>query len=193
MTLFVNHTVRSSDQLLGDLADCRQFRHLRAEQLQPVLDETAERLRKSRDKLTLKHPDPENPCTNCGEPRSKINMGAPGLCWRCYVGKVCDFWVEDVFSVAIDLHGLSCDACGTTFEVDEGYRRQAAMRCNHNLEGSVRPVLCPSCTQDFKGFMSRNFGRAWRRASSGDQDKMALAWLAQKVKVLAERVKREAA
>jgi len=55
-------------------------------------------------------------------------------------------------------------------------------------------VLCDRCSQDFKTYCSRSFGKgSWRTYRPRDIEKMAVAWFAQKVKVLAERRKREAA
>lgn len=189
MSLFVNNTVRSVDAALADLAACRQFRHLTGTERAAIIDGTTAHVSESRAAWSLKHPNPDNQCIKCGEPRSVYSMGRLGLCRNCYMTNLVDLWIEDVFTVAVKLCGFSCDACGRVFEVHEIERRFAAKRCLENLDGIVKPILCPGCSQDYKSFCSRHCGRAWRSMPARDIEKMSLAWLAQKVKVLAQKVR----
>lgn len=191
MSLFVNNTVRSAGETLADLAACRQFRHLNDAGRSSVIDETAAKVKAAMCRFT-KHPDADNPCLGCGEPRSKFSLGIPGLCWNCYIYRTTDFWIEDVFATAIKMYGFSCDHCGDVEAVEADQQQAAAYRIASNLEGKVAPILCSKCGQQLKAYCSKHFGRGWRAAPSRNVEKMAIAWFAQKVKVLAEEVKRAA-
>lgn len=195
MSLFIDHTKRSASELLADLAACRQFRHISADYRQKIIDRSFLAIAKAwMGPKAIKHPDPNNLCTNCGQPRSKYNQGGPGLCYRCYASEgvnIRDLWVEDVFQQAVRMRGFSCDACGTVQHFKEGEddeARNAVIQMLDSLDGKVKPVLCGECTTAFKAYTSRYFGKsAWRHASPRDLEKMTLCWFALKVKLLAER------
>lgn len=190
--LFTDNTRRRAPELMADLANCRQFRHLSEAQRREILEKTFLRMAEAwmgREKI--KHPDPSNPCTACGRPRSKYSVNS-GLCFRCYAAKGIEdreLWAEDVFEEAVSLHGVMCDACGDihrariTAEI-----RIIAINILDNMSGVVRPILCQPCAGDFKSFCSRNYGyAAWRILPPREVERMSLAWFAQKVKVLAEK------
>lgn len=194
MSLFIDHTKRSASELLADLSACRQFRHMSRRYHMAVIERAFQAVAKDwQVPRSVKHPDRDNPCTNCGRPRSKFNLGRPGLCYRCYAsdGKnIRELWVEDVFMTAILMRGFSCDACDAVTTPGEEESRNAAIKMLENMDGAVKPVLCPHCETNFKQFCSTNYGKgAWRMSPDRDVEKMTLAWLAQKVKVLAEAVR----
>lgn len=194
MSIFIDHTKRSADELLADFSACRQLRHISAQARQELIRLTFMVVAKCiYGHKQIKHPDPTNLCSNCGAPRSKYS-GGTGLCYRCYgiSGEV--LWVEDVFMTAVRERGFSCDACGSVYKPkDEEHQRRAVLNMLENMDGAVKPVLCLDCATDFKKFASRSFGKAcWRTAPGRDIEKILLAWFAQKVKVLAERVKNAA-
>lgn len=196
MSLFIDRTKRSADELLADLSACRQYRHVSRKYQKDVIAQAFLALAKAwMGPKAIKHPNPNNLCSNCGTPRSKFSCGV-GLCYRCYATtgiETRELWVEDVFGKAIEMRGLSCDACDEVFRPSEEEHRNAIAAVLANIEGAVQPILCPACTTDFKRFCSQNYGfKAWRLATSRDLEKMAIGWLAQKVKVLAEQVKRQA-
>lgn len=191
MSLFVDNTRRGAGELLADLASCRQFRHLTDEQRQAALKETFTLLAELwMGREAVKHPNFGNPCTACGGPRSKHRTN-PGLCFKCYAVKGIqerDLWAEDVFETAVGLYGVKCDACGDVYHARiEQEKRVIADRILDNLGGQVKPILCQDCGGDFKSFCSRNYGQgSWRTGHPRQVERMALAWFAQKVKVLAE-------
>lgn len=192
MSLFVNHTKRSADELLADLSRCRQLRHISPSYQKAIIERTFLAVAKCWiGREAIKHPNPNNLCTNCGKPRSKFSVGV-GLCYRCYASdgmETRELWVEDVFLTAIEMRGFTCDACAQVSEPPEGERRNAVHAMLQNIDGAVRPILCPVCGQDFKRWCSSNYGRgSWRTAHYRNVEKMALGWFAQKVKVLAEKV-----
>lgn len=192
MTLFVNSTKRSAGELLADLSACRQFRHLDDAKRQEAVSRTYVWMAECwMGPKAVKHPDPSKPCVSCGTPRSKYSGTGAGKCFRCYAlesESARDLWVEDVFAMAAEHFGFTCDGCDEIAHTEA--TRIVAVRALENFDGAVKPVLCPRCDKDFKSFASRNFGRgAWRTTYYRDGEKMALAWFAQKVKRLAERVK----
>lgn len=197
MSVFVNNTKRSAGELLADLTACRQFRHISDDGKKKIICGSYEYMAKLwMGKNAVKHPDPNNPCANCGRPKSKLSPG-PGLCFRCYASEAVEtreLWVEDVFAEAVSKRGFKCDCCDDICHPqDDDETRFAVIRMLNNIDGAVQPVLCLSCFQDFKTFCSRNFGlRSWRTAHPRDVEKMAIGWFAQKVKVLAEQRMRAA-
>ena len=198
MSLFIDNTRRSTKELLADLATCRQFRHLSEGDRLGAIKETFLTMAELwMGREAIKHPNPSNPCTGCGQPRSKWSYG-PGLCHKCYAAKGLeerDLWVEDVFEFAVSLHGIKCDSCGDIHHARiDAEKRFLAKQILENMVGIVRPVLCQGCAQDFKSFCSRNYGQAsWRTAPPRYLERMALAWFAQKVKVLADMPPRKKA
>lgn len=191
MSLFIDHTKRSAAELSADLSACRQFRHVSRDYHKTIIERTFLAAAKCWiGREAIKHPNPNNLCTNCGKPRSKFSTGV-GLCYRCYASdgiNTRELWVEDVFLTAVQMRGFTCDACGQVAEPQEDERRNAVIRMLENIDGAVKPILCPTCAQDFKRWCSSNYGRgSWRTAHFRDVEKMALGWFAQKVKVLAEK------
>lgn len=195
MILFVDHTKRSAAELAADLSACRQFRHISADYYEKIITRAYEAAAKCWiGPKAIKHPDPNNPCTNCGQPRSKFTGGNRGLCYRCYASEgknIRDLWVEDVFITAVEMRGFTCDCCNEIARPDDHeVRRNAVINMMASMDGAVRPVFCLFCISDFKGYCSRNFGKgSWRHAPERNLEKMLIAFLAQKVKSLAERVK----
>lgn len=192
--LFIDHTRRSASELLADLSACRQLRHISVAYRQRIIEETYLLMAQLwMEREAIKHPNPNNPCTNCGQLRSKFSYG-PGLCYRCYACKGIeerDLWVEDVFWQAIHMRGFTCDACGKIKKPrDDKEARNVVSNMLDSMDGEVRPVLCLTCISDFKSFCSRSYGKAsWRHAEKRDLEKMVLGWFAQKVKVAADRAK----
>lgn len=192
--LFVDHTKRSASELLVDLSACRQLRHISENYQHKIIEQAYIALARAwMGPKAIKHPNPNNPCTNCGQPRSKFNYG-PGLCYRCYGSKGIserDLWIEDVFLLAVEMRGYKCDACDETCKgYNDDENRNAVINMLDSMDGAVKPALCRGCLQDFKCFCTRRFGKAsWRHAKARDLEKMILCWVAQKVKSLAERVK----
>lgn len=193
MSLFLDNTKRSASELLADLALCRQFRHLGAEQREKTIHQTyAWATNRILGYKQSKRVDRSKPCMDCGEPRS-IYGTEIGRCFRCYSinsESFRDLWVEDVFNIALDSYGFTCDSCTEIEGVTDDEARKVAVAILEN-DGAFRPILCRKCAEDYKRFCSRNYGKgSWRSSPSRDIEKMALAWFAQKVKNLAiERVK----
>lgn len=196
MNLFLDHTKRSADELSADLAACRQFRHIAERGREKIIGEAYLAIAKCwMGPKAIKHPNPNDLCTNCGTPRSKYGSGS-GLCYRCYASSgiyTRELWIEDVFLLAVELRGFTCDVCNEVHRPQEAAKRNTVGRILANLDGGVKPVLCGGCETDFKSFCSRSYGsRSWKYAQERDIEKMALGFFAQKVKVLAEQVKRSA-
>lgn len=191
--LFANQCVQPASVQFVELAACRQLKHLTDDHRTRVIRDTYLWMAECwMGRPDIKHPDPSNLCANCGKPRSKHSLAANGLCFKCYAvkgGEERDLWTEDVFWTAVEIYGFTCDACGQNYKPNNSPDCRAAATCMlESRNGLVRPVLCYPCTSDFKSFASRNYGRgSWQSPNYRAVEKIALAWLAQKVKVLAER------
>ena len=115
MSLFVNKTRRSADELLADLTCCRQFRHLTKGKRRKIVEDTYQLMAELWiGREAIKNPNPNSLCAKCGTPRSKFSGSHDGLCYRCYATNGInerDLWVEDVFEMAVETYGFSCDAC----------------------------------------------------------------------------------
>lgn len=189
---FTNLTVRSADDVLADLAACRQLRHLTDDERQAVVTSAFDELRRPAPYRALKHPSLDNLCDGCGKQRSIFSHGI-GLCPSCYRHRaamlITTVRVSAVFKIAIREHGFACDICSRATKPKEIEALERAVdHALNNLDGRVALMLCPKCTTLFKGFCSREFSRDATAINREDYGKLTLAYLAFEVRKIARRI-----